>query len=380
MIRRILAAFLTILLTAAGAPAWAVDCGDKAGFGGARVACKCDDNVITNTSLRAGDPVVTEMCAGVGVGLTIGADNIALNCNGREIRGEPTLDGILLVDRTGVTVRGCKITGFDRGILLVESSGNTLLSNTVSSSGSNGIELEESSSDNLVKANRVVAPVNDAINLGFGASGNMILTNTLDAAGAGFGSGIDLNGPDANDNTLKGNQISGFTTGIELESGAEGNVITQNVSSGSFNQGILVFGNANTITRNTTDGNGDNGIWVLSDGNTIDTNRGRLNGFNGLEVSGNDNIITRNTTDSNGFGDGVVVVGDGNTIDTNHGRLNGFNGLEVFGTDNIIKRNTFDDNDEWGICVSAGNTDGGMNHATGNGVVDQITFNCPDPD
>src|SRR5262245_38931864 len=168
--------FITLLAPISGFPAWAADCGDRAGAGGTRVACACGDTVITTTALKAGDPVVTTPCPGVG--LHIGADHVTLNCSGRQITGAPGEAGIQLVERTGVTVRGCAIAGFTRGLGLLESSGNTLLSNTVTHAVV-GIVLEGGSDDNVVRSNRVVGPVIDAINL-LDANRNVIVSNTLD--------------------------------------------------------------------------------------------------------------------------------------------------------------------------------------------------------
>lgn len=74
MLRQILASFMAVLMTAAGAPAGAADCGDTAGPGGVRVACGCGDSVTTNTVLRGTDPVVTTVCTSIG--LIIAADDI----------------------------------------------------------------------------------------------------------------------------------------------------------------------------------------------------------------------------------------------------------------------------------------------------------------
>jgi parallel beta-helix repeat protein len=398
-------------MVSAGAPAWAADCGDKAGAGGSRVACACGDTVITSTTLRPGDPVADTVCAGVG--LSIGDDNITLNCNGREMSGEDVADaGILLADRTGVTVRNCKISGFFRGIWLLASSGNRLLSNTISLSGL-GMVLEDDSGGNLVKSNRVVEPGSDGINLGSGASGNMIVGNTLEGTSLS-GDGIDFDGT-ATDNTVKGNKVTGFmgASGIELFL-AEGNVVTENVSSGNgfgislrgngntiernttdeneadgidaggdnnvidknrarrnFGNGITMSGNGNIISRNTADGNQGAGISVDGDDNTIDQNRGKGNSFSGLEVAfGTGNVITRNTFDDNAE-DGIFVGADGGTIDGNRGRRNGDDGLDVSGIDNTVSSNTFENNPDWNICVGLGNTDGGGNRFPPD------TFDCP---
>jgi hypothetical protein len=65
--------------------------------------------------LRSTDPVVTMPCPLIG--LNIAADNITLNCHGHELSGAPTIAGIVLEARTGVTVRNCKITASKRAFI-----------------------------------------------------------------------------------------------------------------------------------------------------------------------------------------------------------------------------------------------------------------------
>jgi parallel beta-helix repeat protein len=370
MLKRILAASMAILMTAAGAPAWAADCGDTSGPGGVRVACGCGDSVTTNTVLRSSDPVVTALCTDIG--LLIGLDNVTLNCHGNELTGEPNNDGIVLEDRTGVTVRNCKITGFLDGIQLIRSSGNALITNTIADSANNGIDFEDDNHDNLVKGNRVVAAGNDAINVDGVATGNTFLTNTLEGAGVSEEDGIDLDGPGATHNTVRGNRISGFSdSGIEVGEESGENLITENRAEGNCT-GILVFSDGNTIERNTTNDNCD-GLVVEGSGNTIARNTAEGNLF-GIVVDGDANTVEGNTTSKN-FDDGLLVLGEGNLIDRNLGRQNGFNGLAVDAIGNTVSRNTFDNNVEFGICVIAGNTDGGGNRAKGNGA-GQIDFDC----
>lgn len=156
--------------------------GDRAGLNGERVACACGDAPWSSpTSLKAGDPVITTLCTGVG--LRMGPDGITLNCNGYEITGAQIREGVVLSGRYGVTVRSCKITRFTSGIALSASSGNALLANTISGSGVAAIVLQVASDGNLVKSNRVVGPAVDGINLGL-AIGNTILTYVLDGAEA----------------------------------------------------------------------------------------------------------------------------------------------------------------------------------------------------
>jgi parallel beta-helix repeat protein len=412
MTGRFLASLLAIVVTTVGAAAWAADCGDTAGVGGTRVACTCGDTVVTNTALKAGDPVVSAAC--VGLGLSLGADDITLNCNGRQITGDLTNAGILLEGRTGVTVRNCKLATCDVGIDMLASSGNALLGNAISDCFV-AIRLDLGSDENLIKGNRVVA-LGEGIVLG-SADRNHILTNTLDGVMPFSGDAIDLDGP-ASGNTVEGNRITRFGgTGIEVDLGGDnviaenaitntgvgirvttfdantierntaddnevglditgdGHTVDRNRARGNFN-GFIVSGNNNRITRNTADSNVDSGFTVDGDGNVVDLNRGQGNGRNGLELTlGVGNRITRNTFDGN-VEDGIFVSGDDGIVDGNRGRNNGDDGLEVEGSGYTVSNNTFNRNADWGICIRPGNTDGGANRAQGNGT-GQITFDCP---
>ena len=63
---------------------------------------------------------------------TIAADGITLDGNFFTITGAGGATGVVLENRTGVTVQNITATGFNEGIALVGSSGNTLSDNTFS--------------------------------------------------------------------------------------------------------------------------------------------------------------------------------------------------------------------------------------------------------
>ena len=64
-----------------------------------------------------------------GAGLTIGADDITLDCRGKSLTGDGTGLGIFLDGVSGVTVRNCHVKDFAAGIVLNGSSGNLLVKN-----------------------------------------------------------------------------------------------------------------------------------------------------------------------------------------------------------------------------------------------------------
>jgi len=84
------------------------------------------------------------------------ADDVTLDCAGHTISGPGTraedeygFIGILLDGRTGVTVKNCRVSGFDYGILLTArlglgSDGNRLIDNAASENFVDGIRVTES--------------------------------------------------------------------------------------------------------------------------------------------------------------------------------------------------------------------------------------------
>ena len=112
-----------------GESAVAKDCGDHVGgdgVAGRRVACACGDTVVTDTRLRAEDPVVRERCRLNGLRVRAGelASTITLDLAGLGIRGMMAGVGIDIVHGgdDGALVRGGdtddrgQVTGFSIGL------------------------------------------------------------------------------------------------------------------------------------------------------------------------------------------------------------------------------------------------------------------------
>lgn len=102
-------------LLALPSAAQAANCGDTAGAFGQRLACACGDAVVTDTRLRRRDPIVRGVCPGNG--LTIAASEITLHCGNRKLRGAGEGSGVLVQNGLrGITIKRCKVFGFERGI------------------------------------------------------------------------------------------------------------------------------------------------------------------------------------------------------------------------------------------------------------------------
>lgn len=92
---RILSSLVTILTSLAiSFPSYAAPCGDD--VDGRRVACRCGDTVISDTTLLPSDPVVTERCTldGLVVRAAARSESIRLDLAGLSIQGSGVGAGI----------------------------------------------------------------------------------------------------------------------------------------------------------------------------------------------------------------------------------------------------------------------------------------------
>lgn len=275
---RAVAVGVTLSVAAIAPAVWAADCGDTAGPSGERVPCACGDSVVTSTTLKATDPVVStdpgDFCAGLA--LSIFTADVKLDCKGLALRGDFTDDGIY-IDAEGVTVQGCVVTEFYPYGIHVDAGAATLVLNKTFLNGYGGIAFH-------------------------------------------FGSGSH-----AERNQTEGNGCHG----IELDFDTTGNTITQNRSYDNGCEGIHIYpgSGGNVVGLNLTDNNELEGIRVESTGNTLDGNRGKGNGFawdySGILVENTGNTLIRNVYDSNA-GYGICVVPGNTDAGGNRGTGNGF--------------------------------------------------------
>lgn len=262
----------------------AKECG---GSGSNRVACSCGDTLIESTTLRRSDPITSTSCPVLG--LSVGADRIALRCGGLTLTGQPFARGINLEDRSGVTIAGCRITAFSTGVRLEDASNNRNLRNAVFENEA-GIELDGSSDRNLVRANKVTSNENDGIRL----------TKDLDA-------------PERN--RILANLVSGNNTeGLSGQGIVDCDDCTSNRYLFNVIQKTLPNSDPNESDR-------PDGIWIRGSNNTILGNRGGRHGGSGLRVTGEGNRVGSNTFNGNSE-NGICVVDGNQNAGANRGRNN----------------------------------------------------------
>jgi parallel beta-helix repeat protein len=235
-------------------------------------------------------------------GIIIGADNITLNLNGFRVFGTAGISGdgagVLLQNRTGVTVQNGEVTDFDGGVVILGGSTNTVTA----------IRAR----NNLGRVNETTGPTalyGDGI-LVQGSSSNRIINNLTDNNGPFSGIGVirgDSDHPAIPEADAPFNLI-------------QGNTVTNNVA---CRRGSTCDNDGIRIEPRVTD-------------TRIVGNQVLRNGLDGISLFGftTRNLVSGNNVSANGYrgavpGDGIRVFGLGNTIDGNTTNQNRAAGISV---------------------------------------------------
>ena len=234
----------------------------------------------------------------VNFGVIINKSNIFLDCNNSWLYGPNLNFGIRIVNKTGVTVKNCKLTNYEYGIYLRKSNYNNIIDNEFSDNIAYGVFLRESNNNGVV--------------------GNTFLRNLR---------GVYLQTSQSNivyDNTLTDNSVAG----VNLD--------------GSFSNEVVL----NQIINN------DNayGVWIRnSDKNIINSNHIREHRYGIFTQNADKNIIKNNivkdNTDTTKIGMYLQNSNEndvqGNTVTNNfHGVF-----LELSSVTNNIEYNNIFNND-----------------------------------
>lgn len=358
----------------------------------------------------------------------IEADDVTLDCAGHTISGPGTraedeygFVGILLDGRTNVTVKNCRVSGFDYGILLTarlgsgsdgnrvidnaafgnrldglrvsESEHNVLAGNNASSNGEHGFALLGDS--NVVTRNEAFGNGGDGFvvgeehrNIVFSANlsrGNQaygfavvgtdhtLVRNTA-ANNGGHGFGIADNSISVRQNRAVHNEVDGFA----IVKGSRHIAFHGNTSIRNRDHGFLILGTGHTFVGNEAIENGLVGFAVDPKGgaNTFEGNVATGNRIHGFQVAGSrGNTLIRNTAANNGaVGFSLELSARGNVLFRNLARNNGEDGFRTMqdSTRNTFTRNVAFDNRWIGFRAEAGLNSFSNNRACRNGEADAL--------
>lgn len=277
--------------------------------------------------------------------------------------------------------------------------------NVISGNNSAGVELGQSTSENLIMGNFIGTDATGMLALGNGGTGVYLVqganTNFIGGASAGAGNLISGNGGDGvtlNHATTSDNQVKGNLIGLAVDGtsdlGNTGNGV-QIVNAAHNN----TVGGATALARNVISGNGQNGvlIWTsgtdqnLVAGNYIGTNQSGTaavaNAQNGVNLNtgaqnntiGGDSVGERNLISGNGFY-GVHVASPNNVVSGNYIGTH-VSGVSAISNQYGIGINNTDSNTVGGSALGEGNLISGNNiggvmifgaSATGNDILGNL--------
>jgi parallel beta-helix repeat protein len=285
------------------------------------------------------------------------ADDVTLDCAGHTISGPGTraedeygFIGILLDGRTGVTVRSCRVSGFDYGILLTArlgagSDGNRLIDNTAFGNRLSGVRINESE-HNVLRGN--IASSNGRNGFAFVGNSNIVTGNQALV-----------------------NEYNGFA----VAGGRREIAFSGNISKGNGIMGFGVVGTGHTFVRNTAAHNGANGFGITGESISVRRNRAVRNGVDGFAIGRGSSrrIALYHNMSIGNRAHGFLILGAGHTFVRNTASENGLVGFAVgrFGRgSNTFERNRATENSIYGFQLA--DSRGNMlmrNTASNNGAV-----------
>jgi parallel beta-helix repeat protein len=284
-----------------------------------------------------------------GTCITIGANNVTVNCRGYVINYSRTTPGFG-VNNTGyddVTVKNCvfkqgSTSNDSYGIFFTETNYGNISDNEITTLGneSDAIYLNFSSESNLSGNTIYCSGYSCEGIIVYWSSGNELSYNTIYSSGS-YGDGINL--ISSSENSIFSNDVSGLNDAIYglyiLGASNDNNFSLNTVStSGIYGNGIYVgYGSNNSFISNEVTTTGDFSIGVE---------------FGNCESN---NLSSNNITTSGPDSDGIIVsLGYGNILSSNIVSASGDSGSGIVLSEasyNTIANSTFRSSESYAVEV-----------------------------
>ncbi|MBW2979781.1 right-handed parallel beta-helix repeat-containing protein, partial [Candidatus Woesearchaeota archaeon] len=334
---------------------------------------------------------------GSGTCITIGADDITLDCAGHNITGDQssTSYGIDNNGKDNVTVKNCNVNNFtqgiywrggandgllinntaydnvETGIYLLSSNNNNLTSNTVTFNTQDGILVRQGSNHNILTNN--TANNNSRYGIYVWSSSNTTLTSNTANNNTDYGIYIYFQ---ADNNTLTSNTANDNKRGIYVYLGSN-NILTSNNANNNTNYGILLsqVSKYNYLASNTANGN-YYGIYAgaESNNNTITLNNASNSGYAGILLSSshNNTVTFNNANKNNRDGFSIYSNSNYNTFTSNNANNNTQQGFYFSSSsNNVLTNNTARNNTQNGFYLT---TNAKNNNFTSNAANDNADY------
>jgi parallel beta-helix repeat protein len=275
--------------------------------------------IITEDTNLTGNLTSGETC------ITIGGDNITLDCQGHTITGAGDGFGIEMHSKRNVIIKNCIIEGFSTGIYIDPSYNNTIINSTVRFNGVYGIYLQNSHNNSLIN----ITAYNNSEGIRLESSSNNLLRDIVTYSNAWDGIRLDYlsNSNNLTDLTSYNNN----ETGIELYNSSD-NALHNIISYNNTIHGILVISSANnnTLTDITAYSNIGDGIELYYSNNSRLNNITSYDNLNGIYAESSfNNILINITSYSNNWNGIYIYSSSNNNVLRNNNLANNSNG-EIF--------------------------------------------------
>ena len=302
-----------------------------------------------------------------GTAITIAADDVTLDLNGRLIASSATTGNLISVDGTNVAIRNGRIAGGAQAIHYFGATRTRFRAEDLEITGSqlHGIHIEGAEYAEVLRC-RLSDVAATAINVSGGSAsfGGRFVGNTAVNVGRGLGltglRGGEVRGNQVHDTTVASS--GAILLGSDPAWGAGGNLLQDNtVRNGAF-WGIEITADVpdNVIVGNVVTGSSSTGLYVVSDGNHVGLNIVSDNGSSGIQIFGSMTLIRKNQVVGNGLF-GIGVNGLYNLVEGNLSQDNADAGLSFTGSDHAYRNNMLRGN-AGGAVIGAGlATDAGGN-------------------
>ena len=192
--------------------------------------------------------------------LVVERDNIVVDGAGHVLEGAGAGRGISLEGRSNITIKNIAVREFDFGMVLSNSSGNTISANAIANT-STGIYLVSRSDSNSVSANNIA---NNQFGISLtGASNNSVSANNITNNDVG----ISLTG--ASNNSISANNITNNNVyGISLSFISNNSISANNIANNTYGISLYSPSGSNSMSANNIAYN-DVGISFYSISNNL---------------------------------------------------------------------------------------------------------------
>jgi len=233
---------------------------------------RADGSVDPDTApISSVDNVTYTFTGNINESIVVERDSIVVDGAGYTVQGTGSGTGTDLSGRSNVTIKNMEIKAFQEGILLYESTNNSIFENEISNN-EDGISFYRFSNNNSVSRNNITNNSNH---------------------------GIVFN-PPSNYNSISENYIAQNNQGIWLVSSVHNNVFGNNITNNNYNGIKLNYGSNNTIYKNNITNNDWGMVLEYSSDNSIFRNGIVANNYYGiaLSYSTNNSVFENNITDN----------------------------------------------------------------------------------